>query len=326
MIQIAEGETYIVSWNGVDYKCIAFVADDVVSLGNASAFGGEDTGEPFVIVPVVNVEDASAAYTVIMPLDGSTTLTISIRQEVTEIQKISGKYVEGMGYSENAVVLAECQTTGVLTGTPYLKIPADVLLTVGEKYIVNLNGAEYSATAYDSSITEELAQVGTAVLLNDEANLNTGENIAFIIVGGEEGNFDELGYGGLAAPADGSTTLTISIRQETIHPIDPKFLPSGVGGGQFVVTFTADAEYNITADKTWQEVYDAYFVDGKQISGVLVNGTDDHALATLVAVNGDDVFFVVPVVGDEALMFYGLRLSNSRADVAMTAYSVAPLT
>lgn len=101
------GETYIVNYNGVDYPCVATgkatrkvvdPANSVVILGNLGAVtGGTDTGEPFAI-------SWGVSQMLIVPLDGSTTLTISIRQEVTEVKKISGKYVEGMGYEEDGVV------------------------------------------------------------------------------------------------------------------------------------------------------------------------------------------------------------------------------
>jgi len=54
-INLTEGETYYVTFNEVDYTCVGTVANDaelgvVVFIGNAAAFGQEDTGEPFLIV------------------------------------------------------------------------------------------------------------------------------------------------------------------------------------------------------------------------------------------------------------------------------------
>ena len=101
--EIVPGEKYIVSWNGVEYLSTAAEIRGVQVLGNLSDLGMEDTGEPFVIQMQGGQPDA-IGYAVIVPYDGSTTLTISIRQEVTTVQKISGKYVEGMGYEEDGAI------------------------------------------------------------------------------------------------------------------------------------------------------------------------------------------------------------------------------
>ena len=99
--RIVAGEKYVVNWNGAEFTSEAVEQEGILFLGNLSAFGMEDTGEPFM----VRMGDGNEDYVAMaMPLDGSTTLTISIRQEVTEVQKISGKYVEGMGYEEDGTI------------------------------------------------------------------------------------------------------------------------------------------------------------------------------------------------------------------------------
>lgn len=48
------GETYVVNWEGVDYtcECVTVIEDGMTGqfIGNALLIGGEDTGEPFVII------------------------------------------------------------------------------------------------------------------------------------------------------------------------------------------------------------------------------------------------------------------------------------
>lgn len=75
-----EGNTYTITWNGVEYNCNAIAYPGIgIILGNFAAFGGADTGEPFVFVVL---SDAMAAeegvYAQCMPLDDSETATISI--------------------------------------------------------------------------------------------------------------------------------------------------------------------------------------------------------------------------------------------------------
>ena len=43
------GHTYHISLDGTDYTCVAKIVDGVPALGNPGIFGGEDSGEPFLI-------------------------------------------------------------------------------------------------------------------------------------------------------------------------------------------------------------------------------------------------------------------------------------
>ena len=218
---IAVGEKYIVNWNEVDYECVAVSAPtNSIALGNMSAMGGDNTGEPFLIAH--NIDASAWSF---IDMTGSTTLTISIRQEVTEVKKISGKYVEGMGYVEKSVkeVLAEQElqssTQNGDTGVYGYTIDCD--LEAGKEYIVVCDGTEYKATSF---VFEQGGQSAVAL-----GNLglsgfgdDTGEPFCFTYING---------YGLMCGSTIGPT-LTISIRKvsETIHPIDKKFLPSGGGG------------------------------------------------------------------------------------------------
>ena len=94
------GETYTVKWNGVDYDCVAQDASaamvGMVVIGNGSSLpsslqlSGND--EPFIIA---RNDSALAAYA----LDGSTTLTISIRQETETIHKLDNKFLPFIVFS-----------------------------------------------------------------------------------------------------------------------------------------------------------------------------------------------------------------------------------
>ena len=48
-IEIVEGQTYAVNWDGTEYECVCIVANSMRILGNLSFIGkGDDTGEPFL--------------------------------------------------------------------------------------------------------------------------------------------------------------------------------------------------------------------------------------------------------------------------------------
>ena len=98
------GETYRVSWNGVDYVCVAGDASDVVVagavyLGNGSIAGLSGNGEPFVVV----IYGTTMMIFVIDSEDSRDSHTIGIYQDdigVTEtyIKHYVGQYInEALG-------------------------------------------------------------------------------------------------------------------------------------------------------------------------------------------------------------------------------------
>lgn len=99
-VKIVSGEKYIVNWNGVEYHSTAVDVGEDVYLGNLGHAGMEDTGEPYVLqiyTEPIRIEydnfETVYIYCVAVPFDGSTTLTISIRQEVETIHPIDPKFI-----------------------------------------------------------------------------------------------------------------------------------------------------------------------------------------------------------------------------------------
>lgn len=78
-LELTDGSTYTVVWNGVKYetKCVEVTqgGTTVQCLGNIGLMmGGESTGEPFIIVSAL-----SEGITAAIALDGSTSVTLSIK-------------------------------------------------------------------------------------------------------------------------------------------------------------------------------------------------------------------------------------------------------
>ena len=225
------GESYVVNWNGTDYKTVAVSiadtpANKMVGLGNLGEQDSdyENTGEPFAII-LQKSEDWGTIYTAI-PYDSSTTLTISIRHVVETIHKLSGKYVEGMGWSETAEapVLAEQSVTLMedLSGVYVVGIdtPAFKRVRDGDIYKVVLDGIKYTCKV--QSYTDFVPDVGETVVFGMG-------NLSF--VGGEDSGepfFLNLGNGYCALVMNEGTEHTISIAKdvEVTHPIDKKYLPT----------------------------------------------------------------------------------------------------
>ena len=92
VVPFMEGQSCTVTWNGTEYVCTTLVPgdEDTFVLGNLSIEGGEDTGEPFCLV-------CYPYGTVIVPLDGSETVTLSITGMVESVTKIPEKYLPSVG-------------------------------------------------------------------------------------------------------------------------------------------------------------------------------------------------------------------------------------
>ena len=98
-LSLVDGETYIVNWNGTKYTSTAMdmssmaglPAGSMIFMGNLGMMDASfpNTGEPYVI-QVVPMEGMWAAR----PLDGTTSLTISIVQDKTTIKKLDNKFLD----------------------------------------------------------------------------------------------------------------------------------------------------------------------------------------------------------------------------------------
>ena len=73
-LEIVNGQTYTVKWDGTEYNCVCSTFNSMPTLGNLSIMGaGDDTGEPFVYVNIPNIGGAFNT------LDTSATHTISVK-------------------------------------------------------------------------------------------------------------------------------------------------------------------------------------------------------------------------------------------------------
>jgi len=218
----AAGETYVVTWNGTEYKTICFSADaggtNLLVLGNHVAFGGADTGEPFLILQPEGSNETAAMC------DSGATITVSIRQEKTTTVQISTKFLpasvpwveESGGPVE---VLPERQPAyNEADQVFYLEDPSVPALVVGETYTVRWNGTDYDCTAMDGG---DLGEAGTFALGNIDALMGTGDSgEPFVIM-------VMPGLALMAMAMDGSTTLTLSIYQggsATVNKLDNRCL------------------------------------------------------------------------------------------------------
>lgn len=219
------GNTYTVTYNGTDYKCVAVGGLEESNIqsafGDVSILGiGESTGHPFCIA-LATKEAAAAigAAGMVSPLDGATSITVKIVGEATTYKKVSFDYLpEGVGGVESGYVLPE--KTYESDGERFA-ITTPFTLTVGNNYTVSWNGAEYKCVAQSMDTGEgySMTTLGNIGLMTGGAD--TGE--PFIIAPTPEGAGDGEVMGAVYI-LDGSTSVTLSISGETIKKIDPKYI------------------------------------------------------------------------------------------------------
>lgn len=93
----ANGRSYTVNWNGTDYNCIAAELDVTGEgnigylLGNMAAMGGDDTGEPFLIVGLNSFVDG--VWGLAYDFAGAETATFSVYGLGVFTEKIEEKYI-----------------------------------------------------------------------------------------------------------------------------------------------------------------------------------------------------------------------------------------
>lgn len=84
-IDVSEGQTYTVVWDGVEYSCVCHTMGPYKYIGNPEAFGRESTGEPFLYLD--SDQPVWASY------NTSTSHTIKVTTISTVYQTIDEKYL-----------------------------------------------------------------------------------------------------------------------------------------------------------------------------------------------------------------------------------------
>ena len=75
ILEISEGQTYTVKWDGTEYERICYAFNSMPSLGNLSIIGmGDDTGEPFLYI--YNISESICQF---VTTDASASHTISVK-------------------------------------------------------------------------------------------------------------------------------------------------------------------------------------------------------------------------------------------------------
>lgn len=250
--QIVSGNVYSVIWNGQEYNCAAFESAGHVGLGNIGLMaGGADTGEPFIIVIIP--EDMVAdygAYGMAMPLDGSTTATLSISGE--SIQTIPSEYLD-LEWKPESIPVGDVVLPWLRSGEDGTVVLGNVIdgLSVGEKLIVFMDNKRYDAIVHD---LDGMPYIGNVALAQPSMqDINTGEPF---FVSNDSTETSRIYFG------QNSGVHTIAIYKDGnsgTHnmPVPKNYLPE-IGVFYVNVDIDPDDTSKFKSDKTAEEIYAAY--------------------------------------------------------------------
>lgn len=231
------GDTCHVVFDNIEYECVAF--DEQIEGAYTTCIGNklyinnssDGTGEPFILI--LDVENGLAW---INCDSGAHTFSIEVIHE--EIHPIDPKYLpdniqsnwnqndpDALDYVKNRpcytsgpveTIILEEQVTTIDEnnyGFGYSELNGRILFTIDETYIVNFNGTKYECVAFsrDDSIC-----LGNSLILGDD---RYGSDAPFII-----GCHPNYGFLDIVTTAVGTYTISISVIQEHIHHLDPKYI------------------------------------------------------------------------------------------------------
>lgn len=180
--ELVVGQTYIVNYNGTNYECVCGTFDlegiSCFSLGNLGAMtGGEDTGEPFIIIGFPDALAAEmGAAGVLYGMDGITPATLSIKGIAEVNTPIAQKFLpKGYPYfvPGGETILAEMMAESETLVATFLNIKPDYY------YTVSYNGEKYTCRARSYNIQQGQLMLGNASLLAASFLPDSGEPFVF---------------------------------------------------------------------------------------------------------------------------------------------------
>lgn len=214
-ITLVAGKTYTVTYNGVEYECVATALDfngvPSIALGDVGMLATGASGDyPFLLGTNDEIV-AMGLSAMILALDGASSITVSILGGVEIIHHIPPKFIKDMYGEEETFILPETEVSyGVIEelGMNGSFIPIAEKLIVGQRYDVVYNGVKYSLTL--NGIGSEMAMGNMAVAGGEDS----GE--PFCIYG-----TDEIS---VLIPIGTETNATISISAIVINKIKNKYI------------------------------------------------------------------------------------------------------
>ena len=266
VLDLVVGEEYTVTWNGVEYETVgldgAAMGEAGVVLGNVGLMlGGEDTGEPFILMAISPERVADVGFAIMVAaLDGSTSATVSLSGVVETVHKLAGKYLPvGTPYVESKPYSFP-ETAGIPLDPSVFAIASKIELTEGNTYTVTYNGVEYECKCGFASIDGMTGlYLGNGMLVGDADNVTDAPFAIISLFKPVEGMW------GLIFDLNAPTTAVFSISGtfDAVHRMDERCLPEDLGVKMFFAT-TGDGSHptdsvdNVTFLFTYEDLKKVY--------------------------------------------------------------------
>ena len=165
-LEIAEGQTYAVNWDGTEYECVCFVFNLSPTIGNMSILGlGDDTGEPFLY--------SSADRAFFVTIDTSASHTISVKRTEEIVTPIDEKYLPENLATKSDVEVTQKALDGVFSSVATFTF--DKQTSGRDTFVLNAFNY-YKISNFNPSPSDVISFEGTDELGNKYSGINTGNN------------------------------------------------------------------------------------------------------------------------------------------------------
>ena len=179
VLELIEGQTYTVNWDGTEYECVCVVIGSNYTLGNLSIFGvGDDTGEPFLYL-----YDNTETFGSFVTLATAASHTISVTTIAETVTSMTEEFLPSgvTAAIENAqTAAANAQTTAeknkeVLTGafSSVARFTFDKQTSGRDTFVFNTSDY-YKISDFNPSPSDVISFEGTR---------ESGDNMSLITVG-----------------------------------------------------------------------------------------------------------------------------------------------
>lgn len=258
------GTTYVIKWNGVEYECVAAdvfgdaLVGDIYTL-TGGEFGGESTGEPFVLA-----YSKEFGGIMVASLDGSAEATVSVTKHGTVVHHLDPKYIKDMYYDTRS---SRGSGTVAVLGFKSNGWTADTYEISDEarNYVLNIKKPDYVSVSEVNitinGVTRRFSSATNGVRIYEDFHSETwdggydkyqgvyvdvdgGESRMFSIQYGASSEYEPDGkwqvrtpnidllnqYFGMDSYGD-SAEISFTLYDGELKQIDPKYLPAGAGSG-----------------------------------------------------------------------------------------------
>ena len=198
-IEIIEGQTYIVKWDGTEYQCVGTNMGQDMALGNQSIDGEDaDTGEPFLYIYI-----AAEAKGLFETLDTAASHTISVKRIVKTVTPMTEEFLPENIATKSDIEATQKALDGVFSSVATFTFDKQ---TSGRDTF-NFNGFNYyKISDFNPSPSDVISFEGTDESGNKYSEIITGNNCVKY-----SGDFIVVASAGLCSlPVSETTTFSFT--------------------------------------------------------------------------------------------------------------------